>query len=198
MRIAVVGTGRMGRGFAAALSPLHEVVIGSRDPDRATSIAAKVGAVAGVASGDAVDGADVLFLAVPWRTVPEVLPGLGELRGVTLVDMTNPMNRRERDELKGRSAAERIQELAPRARVVKGWNHVHATFVTAPVVDGVAQSVLLAGDHAGAKKVVTTLAREMGFEPVDVGPLKAARDLEHLVSLMLFVKLGPFRVLSHG
>ncbi|HEX5936122.1 MAG TPA: NADPH-dependent F420 reductase [Actinomycetota bacterium] len=196
MRIAVIGTGRMGRGFAQALSPGHEVVIGSRDPDRATAIAKKTGASGGATSGDAVDGADVVFLAVPWRAVPDALPDLGELRGVTLVDMTNPMNQRERDELKKGSAAERIQELVPRARVVKGWNHVHATHLSAPVVDGVASSMLLAADHAGAKKMVAALARDMGFHPVDVGPLRAARDLERLVGVMLFVRLGPFRVLS--
>ena len=198
MRIAVIGTGRMGRGFATALSPAHEVVIGSRDPDRAASIAAKVGAVAGVASGDAVDGANVVFLAVPWRAVPDVLAGLGELRNVTVVDMTNPMNQRERDELKGTSAAERIQELLPKAHVVKGWSHVHARYVTAPGVDDVAQSVLIAGDHAGAKGKIAELARDIGFDPVDVGPLRSARDLERLVSVMLFVRLGPFRVLSES
>ena len=196
MRIAVIGTGRMGRGFATALSPTHEVAIGSRDPDRAASVAAKVGAVAGVASGDAVDGADLVFLAVPWRAMPDVLPALGELRNVTVVDMTNPMNQRERDELKGSSAAERIQSLVPKAHVVKGWSHVHAKYVTAPVVDGMASSVLLAGDHAGAKEQVMSLARDIGFDPVDVGPLRSARDLERLVSVMLFVRLGPFRVLS--
>ena len=40
------------------------------------------------------------------------------------------------------------------------------------------------------------IARDMGFHPVDVGPLRATRDLESLVSTMLFVRLGPFRVLS--
>ena len=108
------------------------------------------------------------------------------------------MRGKERDELQGSSAAERIQELVPRARVVKGWNHVHARYVTAPVVDGVASSTLLAGDHTGAKEQVKSLARDIGFDPVDVGPLRAARDLERLVSVMLFVRLGPFRVLSEA
>jgi predicted dinucleotide-binding enzyme len=43
---------------------------------------------------------------------------------------------------------------------------------------------------------VFELARDMGFHPVDVGPLRAPRDLERLVALMLFVKLGPIRVLT--
>jgi 8-hydroxy-5-deazaflavin:NADPH oxidoreductase len=130
--------------------------------------------------------------------MPDVLPALGELRGVTVVDMTNPMNQRERDELEGTSAAQRLQELVPKAHVVKGWNHVHARYVTEPVVDGVASSVLLAGDHAGSKRTMVSLARDMGFDPVDVGPLRAARDLERLVSVMLFVRLGPFRVLTES
>ena len=82
--------------------------------------------------------------------------------------------------------------------MVKGWNHLHARYVTDPVVDGVASSVLLAGDHAASKKKVVSLAQEMGFDPVDVGPLRAARDLERLVSVMLFVRLGPFRVLTES
>jgi predicted dinucleotide-binding enzyme len=43
---------------------------------------------------------------------------------------------------------------------------------------------------------VSGLARDMGFHPVDAGPLKATRDLELLVGTMLFVRLGPLRVLS--
>jgi predicted dinucleotide-binding enzyme len=80
--------------------------------------------------------------------------------------------------------------------VVKGWNHVHARHLTAPEVDGIAASVLIAGDDPQAKETVFTLARDMGFHPVDVGPLKATRELERLVGVMLFVRLGPLRVLS--
>lgn len=80
----------------------------------------------------------------------------------------------------------------------KGWNHVHARDLTSPEVEGIAASVLIAGDDPKAKKVVFGLAKDMGFEPVDVGPLKATRDLERLVGLLLFVRLGPLRVLSRG
>jgi predicted dinucleotide-binding enzyme len=126
----------------------------------------------------------------------ETLAELGELRRTVVVDVSNPINQREREALKGRSAADVIQERLPEASVLKGWNHVHASQLTRPDVDGVAASVLIAGDDARAKRSVFTLARDMGFHPVDVGPLRSARDLEKLIGVMLFVRLGPIRVLS--
>ena len=198
MRIAVIGTGRMGKGFATALSPMHDVVIGSRDPDRAAAIAKRTGAGTGVASGEAAAGADAVILAVPWKAIDEVLAELGELRGVVVVDVTNPVNQRERDALKGTSAAERIQARVPKARVCKAWNHVHAPHLTDPAVDAVASSVLIAGDDAKAKAVVSGIAQDIGFDPVDVGLLRAARDLERLIGVMTFVKLGRFRILPRS
>jgi predicted dinucleotide-binding enzyme len=56
--------------------------------------------------------------------------------------------------------------------------------------------VLLAGDDPQAKEIVSGLARDMGFHPVDVGPLRQSYHLDRLVSMMLFVRLGPFRVLT--
>ena len=58
--------------------------------------------------------------------------------------------------------------------------------------------MLIAGDDPAAKEMVFAIARDMGFHPVDVGPLKATRDLEKLVGVMLFLRLGPFRILSQG
>ena len=63
-------------------------------------------------------------------------------------------------------------------------------------MDGIASSVLLAGDDREAKDIASGLARDMGFHPVDVGGLRESYHLDRLVSTMLFVKLGPFRVLS--
>jgi NADPH-dependent F420 reductase len=198
MRIAIIGTGKMGRGFAEALAPTHEVVVGSRDPERARSVASKVGAAAGSSYADAVADADVVILTVPWSAMDDTLAQLGELGGTVVVDVSNPYNQREREALKGRSTAEAIQDRLPNAKVFKGWNHVHAKHLTAPEVDGIAASVLIAGDDPKGKDTASTLARDMGFHPVDAGPLKATRDLEKLVGVMLFVKLGPIRVLSRS
>jgi NADPH-dependent F420 reductase len=196
VRIGIIGTGKMGRGFADALSATHEVTVGSRDPERARTVAGKIGVAGGATYADAAANADVVILAVPWSAMEETLAELGDVSGTVVVDMSYPYSKREREALKGRSTAELIQERLPDARVFKGWNHVHARHLTAPEFGGIASSVLIAGDDADGKDAVFTLARDMGFHPVDAGPLRAARELEKLVGVMLFVKLGPIRVLS--
>jgi NADPH-dependent F420 reductase len=196
VKIANIGTGKMGRGFARALAATHEVIVGSRDPDTASATAAKTGAAGGATYADAAANADVVILTVPWRAMEETLAQLGDLPGAVVIDVSYPYNKRERDALKGSSTAEVIQQRLPGARVFKGWNHVHAVHLTEPEVNGIAASVLIAGDDPEGKDVVFSLARDMGFHPVDAGPLRATRDLEKLVGVMLFVRLGRFRVLS--
>src|ERR687892_1387714 len=136
----------MGRGFAQALAPTHEVVVGSRDPDTAVAAASKTGAACGATYADAAANADVVILTVPWQAMNETLGQLGDLLGTVVIDVSYPYSKREREALKGRSTAEVIQEKVPSARVFKGWNHVHARHLTDPEVEGVAASVLIAGD----------------------------------------------------
>jgi 8-hydroxy-5-deazaflavin:NADPH oxidoreductase len=196
VKVAIIGTGRMGRGFATALAPKHQVTVGSRDPNRARQVASVTGAARGATYAEAAADAEVVILAVPWPAMDDTLGQLGELDQTVVVDVSWPSRKSEREALKGSSTAEQIQQRLPRARVVKGWNHVHAQYLTAPQVDGIAASVLLAGDDPAAKQTVFALAADMGFHPVDIGALKATRELERLVGMMLFVRLGPLRVLS--
>jgi NADPH-dependent F420 reductase len=196
MKVAIIGTGKMGRGFATALAPKHQVTVGSRDPNRARKVASATGATGGATYAEAAADAEVVILTVPWPAMDDTLGQLGELNGTVVVDVSWPARKSEREALKGSSTAEQIQQRLPHARVVKGWNHVHAQHLTAPEVEGIAASVLLAGDDPQAKQTVFALARDMGFHPVDVGPLKVTRELERLVGMMLFVRLGPLRVLS--
>jgi 8-hydroxy-5-deazaflavin:NADPH oxidoreductase len=185
----------MGRGFATALSSRHEVVLGSRDPGRAGKAVRATGAAGAVSPDEAVVGAEVVVLAVPWQAMDETLGRLGDLAGTVVIDVSVAYGK-ERDALGRRSTGEVVQKRLPRARVVKGWNHVFARYLTAPQVEGIPSSVLLAGNDPEAKRIVSALAREMGFHPVDVGPLRESYHLDRLVGMMLFVKLGPFRVLS--
>ena len=196
MKVAIIGTGKMGRGFATALASKHEVTVGSRDPDRARKVASATGAARGATYAEAAADAEVVILTVPWPAIDDTLGQLGDLNQTVVVDVSYPYKKQEREALKGSSTAEQIQKRLPHARVVKGWNHVHAQHLTAPEVDGIAASVLIAGDDPAAKQIVFALATDMGFHPVDVGPLQATRELERLVGMMLFVRLGPLRVLS--
>lgn len=195
MKIAIIGTGKMGRGFATALSPKHKVVLGSRDPARAAKVVRATGAAGAAPYEDAASGAAVVILAVPWKAIDETLPGLGKLSGKVVIDVTVPYGK-EMEALGTRSSGEVVQKGLRGARVVKAWSHVFAKFLTAPEVDGIPSSVLIAGDDAPAKKVVSKIARDMGFHPVDVGALRQSRHLDRLVSMVLFVKLGRFRVLD--
>jgi 8-hydroxy-5-deazaflavin:NADPH oxidoreductase len=195
VRIAVIGTGKMGRGFASALSSRHEVVFGSREPGKAGRAVRSTGAGGVTSPAEAVAGADVVILAVPWSAMEETLERLGDLDETVVIDISVPYGK-EREALGRRSSGEVVQKRLAPARVVKGWNHVFARYLTDPEVEGVASSVLLAGDDGDAKRIVLALARDMGFHPVDVGGLRESYHLDRLVSMMLFVKLGPFRVLS--
>jgi NADPH-dependent F420 reductase len=196
VKVAIIGTGRMGRGFATALAPRHQVTVGSRNPNRARQAAAATGATRGTTYAEAAADAEVVILTVPWAAIDDTLGQLGELDQTVVIDVSWPARKSEREALQGSSTAEQIQQRLPHARVVKGWNHVHAQHLTAPEVDGIAASVLIAGDDPQAKQIVFGLAADMRFHPVDVGPLKATRELERLVGVMLFVRLGPLRVLS--
>lgn len=195
MKIAVIGTGKMGRGFASALSSRHKVVYGSRDPARAAKVVRATGAAGAASYAEAASGADIVILAVPWKAMDETLPALGKLTGKVIVDISAPYGK-EVEALGTRSSGEVVQKKLRGARVVKGWSHVFAKFLTDPDVDGIESSVLIAGDDAPAKKVVFKMARDMGFHPVDVGGLRQSYHLDRLVSMMLFVKLGRFRVLD--
>lgn len=196
MKIAVIGTGKMGRGFAAALSSKHEIVFGSRDATRAAKVVRATGAVAATSYAEAASGADVIILAVPWKAMDETLRVLGKLsREVVVIDISAPYGK-EVEALGTRSSGEIVQKKLGGPRVVKAWSHVFAKFLTDPEVDGVRSSVLIAGDDARAKSVVSKMARDMGFHPVDVGGLRQSYHLDRLVSIVLFVRLGRFRVLD--
>ena len=191
MKVAVIGAGGMGRGIARLLVGAHEVSIGSRDPERAIRQAEELGTAGGGGYGDVATGADIVFLTVPWTAVDETLSQLGGLRGKVLVDVTNPFVGGKLELHADSSGAERIQEQVPGTSVVKGWNTIYEP-VLAAVGDfgGQAPSVFLAADDAAAKETVASLARDMGFDPVDCGPLVSARDLERLLSTFHAIGYG--------
>ena len=199
MRIAIIGAGSvggtLGRRWAAQG---HAVTFGVRAPERGAA-AVKGGALpagASVASvADAVRGADVVLLATPWGAVSDALREAGAggeaLDGVVLIDATNPLRWPQLDVgPQGESGAERVQAMAPRARVVKAFNTTGAENMADPRYDGAPTAMFYAGDDAAAKATVRPLVEALGFEAIDAGPLARARELEHLAMLWIGLAAG--------
>ena len=186
VRIGVVGTGNVGSTLGRRWAEAgHTVGFGTRDPERSdvrdlvSGIDGDVEAVTVEAAADA----DVLVLAVPAGAVESTLSGV-DFPGV-LVDPTNSY-----PEPGAEPGAERAARLAPDARVVKAFNTVGAEVMADPELDGVAATMPLAGDDPDAKELVAGLARDLGFEPLDVGDLSAAVHLENLARLWIHLAVS--------
>lgn len=198
MQIAIIGTGNVGGTLGRRWAELgHEVVFGVRRPDEgaaAVSDGSPLPSGATVASVlDAVRGADTALLATPWNAVPSVLKEVEEAMGdVVLLDATNPLGPGLSLDVgaNGESGAERVQALAPRARVVKVFNTTGFDNMRNPTYDGAPTVMFYAGDDAGAKEVARTLAAALGFEAIDAGTLTRARQLEHLALLWISLAFG--------
>jgi NAD(P)H-dependent FMN reductase len=129
MNIAIIGTGNVGGGLAAAATKAgHGVVVSASTPTSAQDTAAKTGAKAAASNAEAVQAADVVVLAVPHGAVAGVFDELGDaLTGKVFIDATNPLNDTYSDlTTSGVSAAEQLQQQVPGAKVVKAFNTIFA------------------------------------------------------------------------
>ena len=186
--VALIGTGNVGAALGRRLAEQgHMVVYGSRNPS-ASDVAALVretghGAVA-LPPAEAAARSRVVVLAVPWAAAEEVVRGLGNLSGKIVVDPTNPRvmatdGFADYPSLPD-SNAERIARLASGAHVVKAFSTLGAETMFDPSVAENPVTVPVVGDDRAAKEVVAGLARQIGLEAVDVGPLRHARIIEGL------------------
>jgi len=187
MKVAIIGAGNVGKALATSITRAgHDVTISASSPESAQTAAAEVGAKAADSNVAAVSGADVVILAVPYVGAGEEVAAeiRDEVAGKTVIDVTNPI-RLDYTGLatNGSSAAEEFQKRLPEARVVKAFNTIFAANQANPSaeVDG-----YVAADDADAKQEVISLVESMGFTPLDVGPLSAARYLEG----MAFINIG--------
>lgn len=133
---------------------------------------------------------DVVVLAVPYAAVPSIIEANKEaLTGKILVDISNPVNFENMDELVtpvDSSAAEEIAKLIPEARVVKGFNTTFAaTLATKSVAGKETTTVQLASDDQEAKDIVAGYIQEGGLNTIDAGALKRARELEAMGFLQI-------------
>lgn len=181
-KVGIIGDGNVGGALARGLKRAgHEVRTVGKDAK---------------AVGDTAAWAEIVVLAVPFGAIDDVVKAAGQsLAGKTVVDATNAL-----DANMGwavgftTSGAEELQKKVPGARVAKAFNTVFAQHMDSGKVGGKPLSAFVAADDAHAKSVVLGLARDIGFDPVDAGPLKNARLLEPMACLNIqlgyVLKLG--------
>ena len=133
---------------------------------------------------------DIVVLAVPYAAIASILEAnKASLAGKILVDISNPVNFENMDELltpAGSSAAEEIAKLIPEARVVKAFNTNFAATIAAKEVAGKEKTtVQLASADQEAKKILAGFIQEGGLDTIDAGDLKRARELEAMGFLQI-------------
>ena len=196
MRIAIVGgTGKEGLGLGLRWAQAgHDVIIGSRDAERARAKAAELAAAApgrrieGMSNRDAAATAEVVVLTVPAAGLPATLPELREpCRGKIVVSTVVPLTfggpRLFTPPPAGSAAEEAQQILGPEARVVAAFHHIAAHELSAGD-HPIACDLLLCGTDAEGKKLVADLGASMGLRAVDVGPLSNAGPVEGITALL--------------
>lgn len=188
MKIAIAGSGRIGAGLGAAWRRAgHDVVFGVRDaadPKHAATASETGVPVAPLA--EALAGAEVIALATPFGAVTQVAQALPSWAGRIVIDCTNAIGPGPSLTVGHTdSAAEVNARLLPGARVVKSFTAQGAENLRQPAYDGVAATNFYCGDDAEAKAVARGLIEAVGLEPVDLGPLAAARYLEPMTLVWL-------------
>lgn len=201
--IAIIGTGDVGSALGKNWSKRgHTIVYGSRNP-ASESTQALVEATGENASAkspaEAVVGADVVVVAVPWEVGEEVVASLGDLSGKIVIDPTNPRDITEAGlsvPPSMESSTEKFKKLAPNAFFVKTLNHIPAEFMEHSETLGLNYHVSVAGDEA-AVNWVTAILTDMSFVPTVVGGVRETRLLEAFYSTAVNMRvMGNPRVIQ--
>lgn len=191
MKIAIVGSGNMGGGLGRLwVKAGHQVIFSySRNPDKLQRLAAGETAKVGEPR-EAVAQSDVIMLAVGASVLEEVIATIGSLDGKIVITCVSGLQPDFTGQTVGLttqlkvSIAEKVQQLAPSAKVVEAFNITFAETIAAEsrCFDSDRPSVFYCGDDSEAKKLVSGLIEECGYEAVDAGRLIVARSLETLAT----------------
>ncbi len=194
-KVAIVGVGNVGAALGERLARSGFALrFGVKPGADVAALLDRCGPNAAAASvAEAAAWADVVFVAVPPPALGDVVAQGGGFEGKIVVDCNNPVSWSEGPVLapvEEGSLTAKLAQLAPKARVLKGFNVFGAEFHLDPsLAGGQRVDVPLAGDDAAAKQVVADLARQAGFEPIDVGPLRNAALLESFAVLWIHLAL---------
>jgi len=188
MKVAIVGgTGAFGRALAKRLHEIgkDEILIGSRDPERAQASAAELGVLGG-RNEEIVTGADIVVLAVKSNATLETASELATAIGTTpVLCVASDLRFSEAGVLPGRHQGSLAEEVARivRAPVASGLQ----SFAAANLADGDPGDALICGGDDHAKELSLELAGRVADRAIDAGPLENSRALEGMTAVILNV-----------
>src|SRR5215210_7727038 len=178
MKIGILGAGMIGSTAAKLFVRAgHEVVVSnSREPETLRELVAELGSKGrAMRADDAARWAEVVLLAVPWRT-PEALPPVDAVQGKIIIDAMNPYRSDGTvTDLAPSTSSEETRARLPGARLVKAFNTIWFKHLAErgrkdlPIEDR--HAIFVAGDDEDAKRIVMKLIEAIGFGPVDTGSL---------------------------
>lgn len=187
MKVAFIGIGKVGFALANRLQLAGYKVLIAHDNPESESVKKALernGNLQVLGLQEAIDAADLIFLAVPFKVAESVLTPL-YFGQKTLVDCTNPVGPGISHGLESKiSGSEKIAQWAGDAQVVKSYSIYGFENLEDSHFPGDKRAVMLiAGDHSGGKKQVAQINDLLGFETLDVGGLAQALHLEHMTLL---------------
>jgi NADPH-dependent F420 reductase len=187
------GTGAHGRGLARRFAQAgHEVVIGSRNADRAQAVAASYEGVRGGSNAEAAT-AELVVVTVPYEGHAALLRSLAtELTGKIVVDCVNPLGFDKHGPFPLRvaagSAAQEAQQLLPDSTVIGAFHHLSAVRLDDPDLHRVDDDVLVLGEDRAAVQAVCDLAGAIpGARGVYAGRLRNAGQVEALAANLIAI-----------
>ncbi len=185
--IAIIGTGDLGDSFGIRLAELgYPVIYGSRTPqsDRVIAVVERTGhGATATTQHAAAERGDIVILPINWPAMESAINGLGALSGKIVIDPSDPWTQGKDgypESMLETSSAELIQQWKPDAKVVKAFGTMGSGVIDDPRMAGGPVTIPIASDHRDAKERVARLATELGFDPVDFGPVRMARLVEAL------------------
>ena len=184
-KIGTIGAGRMGGALGSALVRAgYQVMFSSRHPEELKDLVDGLGANAHAGTiEDAVAFADIVVLVVPYSAMPSIAKQVGPNLATKplLLDVSNPIPRRDGEEAEKaleEGPAEYLSRLMPGVNIVRGFNAIGYTRFPNPTLpSGEKLGVAMVGEDANALEIATNLARDIGFEPVVIGPLSLGKYL---------------------
>jgi len=184
-KIGVIGSGKIGGTIGGLwIKSGHSVMFSSRHPEELKDMVEKLGARAQAGSVDqAISFGDVLFLAVPYKAIPELGKAhAAAMKGKVMLDACNAVAARDGDianEVEQNGIGVTTQKYFPGVRVARAFNTMGYTiFAREANRPDPKLAIPIAGDDVDAVKIAAGLVRDAGFDPVVVGKLADARRFQ--------------------